>query len=82
MDEFNEDSEDGDEMIYESNFNNEYDYVGDQFSDELYRPMYRTQFGQPFNNRQQAALENSMSQSMLDFVQYYGLAIQPAAKKP
>ena len=45
MDEFNEDSEDGDEMIYESNFNNEYDYVGDQFSDELYRPMYRTQFG-------------------------------------
>ena len=41
MDEFNEDSEDCEEM-YESNFNNEYDYVGDQFSDELYRPMYRT----------------------------------------
>ena len=33
MDEFNENSEYGDEMIYESNFNNEYDYVGDQFSD-------------------------------------------------
>ena len=40
MDEFNEDSED-EEEIYESNFNNDYEY-GDQFSEELYRPMYRT----------------------------------------